>query len=85
MRKRVELSARSSCMRSAHPEEMVFVLLGRDVAAPAAIRAWIQERIRLGKNVHTDEQISEAAQCAEIMEREGRQWVGAATSQPFTR
>jgi L-aminopeptidase/D-esterase-like protein len=69
-------------MRSAHPEEMVFVLLGRDAAAPVAIRAWVQERIRLGKNAPTDEQIAEAMQCAEIMEREGRKWVGAATHYP---
>jgi len=26
---------------------MIFVLLGRDMAAPAAIHAWVEERIRL--------------------------------------
>jgi deoxycytidylate deaminase len=82
MRKKDELSKVGTCMRSAHPEEMVFVLLGRDVAAPATIRAWIAERLRLGKNVESDEQIVEALACARTMETEGRQWVGAATHYP---
>jgi hypothetical protein len=62
---------------------MVFVLLGRDAAAPAAIRAWAAERIRLGKNAPTDEQIVEALRCADTMQAEGRRWVGAAV-QPST-
>jgi hypothetical protein len=82
MRKKEELSRRNTCMDSAHPEEMVFVLLGRDVAAPATIRAWVNERILLGKNASTDEQIVEALACADTMEKEGRQWVGAATHYP---
>jgi len=49
---------------------MLFVLLGRDKAAPFAIRAWVAERIRLGKNKPDDPQIAEALQCAGIMERE---------------
>jgi hypothetical protein len=49
---------------------MTFVLLGRDAAAPAAIRAWIVERIRLGKNQPGDEQIIEAEECARSMEAE---------------
>jgi len=64
-------------MQHAHPDEMVFVLLSRDAAAPVAIRAWVAERIRLGKNVETDEQIVEALECARVMESEGRQWVDA--------
>ena len=47
---------------------MIFVLLGRDAAAPVAIRAWVQERIRIGKNKSTDAQIEEAIQCADDME-----------------
>ena len=49
---------------------MLFVLLGRDKAAPFAIRAWVEERIRLGKNERTDAQITEALACAATMEAE---------------
>ncbi len=75
MRKKDELSKTDSCVAHAHPEEMLFVLLGRDPAAPAAIRAWAAERIRLGKNVETDLQIGDALTIAGIMELEGRKWV----------
>ena len=83
MRKREELSRKDTCMAHAHPEEMTFVLLGRDVAAPATIRAWVAERVRLGKNVATDEQVVEALACADTMEKEGRQWVSAAKHYPL--
>jgi hypothetical protein len=49
-------------------DEMVFVLLGRDAAAPAAIRAWIMERIRLGKNESGDAQLADAGRIADAME-----------------
>lgn len=75
MRKKDELSREHTCMQHAHPEEMVFVLLSRDAAAPVAIRAWVAERLRLGKNVETDTQIVEALECAKTMEIEGRSWV----------
>jgi hypothetical protein len=74
MRKKDELSLSNTCMAHAHEREMVFVLLSRDAAAPVAIRAWIAERLRLGKNVETDEQIVEALDCAATMEAEGRTW-----------
>lgn len=74
MRKKDELSRPDTCMAHAHEEEMVFVLLGRDLAAPVAIRAWVAERLRLGKNVDTDPQIVEALDCARTMEVEGRKW-----------
>lgn len=35
-----------------------------------AIRAWIAERLRLGKNTLGDEQIREAFECATLMELE---------------
>lgn len=75
MRKKNELTLEHTCMSHAHPEEMVFVLLSRDAAAPIAIRAWVAERLRLGKNVETDDQIVEALACARTMETEGRKWV----------
>lgn len=70
MRKSQELTDPRSCMSRALDNEMTFVLLGRDVAAPVAIRAWIEERIRLGKNTRDDSQILEALACADTMEGE---------------
>lgn len=67
MLKRDELSDPNSCMNRAKDDELTFVLLGRDAAAPIAIRAWCLERIRLGKNEPGDEQIQEAMQCAAAM------------------
>jgi hypothetical protein len=68
MIKRKELTDSNSCMSRAADDEMTFVLLGRDSAAPAAIRAWIGERIRLGKNQPGDPQVTEAEMCARAME-----------------
>lgn len=70
MRTRHELADPTSCLNRAKKDEMVFVLLGRDAAAPTVIRLWAAERIRLRKNQPGDEQIQEALACAEIMERE---------------
>lgn len=70
MRKSQELSDPKSCMSRARDDEMTFVLLGRDAAAPATIRFWANERIRLGKNTSTDPQIVEAFECAAAMESE---------------
>lgn len=70
MIKRDELEDSESCLNKARPDERLFVLLARDPAAPVAIRAWIAERIRLGKNVPLDGQILEAADCASLMEIE---------------
>lgn len=76
MRKKDELARPDTCMAHAHPDEMVFVLLGRDPAAPDAIRTWANKRIELGKNDRFDPQIVEALDCADTMEIEGRKWVG---------
>ena len=46
---------------------MLFVLLARDEAAPAAIQAWINARVSLGLNKPGDPQLVEAGRCAEIM------------------
>jgi hypothetical protein len=87
MRKEDELSKKHTCMQHAHSKEMVFVLLSRDAAAPAAIRAWVAERLRLGKNTKTDKQIVEALACAQTMETEGTKWrdVQQAACDGFTR
>lgn len=68
MMKRHELSETGSCFNKAHDDEILFVLLARDVAAPATIRAWCAERVRLGKNAWDDPQVKEALRCAESME-----------------
>lgn len=67
MIKREELTDPNSCMSRALDNEMTFVLLARDVAAPATIRFWIAERIRLGKNKAGDPQMEEASCCASAM------------------
>lgn len=60
MKKSEELAYPMSCLNRADDDELLFVLLGRDKAAPGAVRFWIEERIRLGKNTRTDAQIVEA-------------------------
>ena len=72
MIKTQEVADPQSCLNHAKPDEMLFVLLGRDPAAPAAIRAWIAERIRLGKNQPSDDQIYEAENCALRIENDQR-------------
>lgn len=68
MKKRDELTDPSSCMSRARDDEWTFVLLGRDQAAPATIRFWVKERIRLGKNTMSDPQIREALDAAYAIE-----------------
>ena len=70
MRKQFELKSPRSCLNKASDNEPLFVLLGRDPAAPAAIRAWVQLRILMRKNVFADKQIQEALDMADLMERE---------------
>lgn len=70
MRAQQEKSDAQSCLNRARADEMVFTLLGRDVAAPIAIRAWIEARVRYGKNQPGDRQLIEAEQCASAMETE---------------
>lgn len=70
MLKQDEVEYTESCFNKARDDERLFVLLSRDPAAPVAIRAWVKERIRIGKNTPGDAQIVEALDCAERMERE---------------
>ena len=67
MKKRDELNNPKSCLAKAKDDEWIFVLLGRDPAAQAAIIAWCNERIRLGLNVEEDGQIAEALECSNKM------------------
>ena len=70
MRKSDELTNPNSCISRAKDDEWTFVLLGRDKAAPATIRFWVSERIRLGKNTPSDPQIVKALCCAQSMEQQ---------------
>lgn len=70
MRKTEELKNPDSCMNRALPDEMTFILLGRDIAAPATIREWCRLRCALGKNSPEDDQIREALACADVMDAE---------------
>lgn len=70
MRKIEEIANPNSCLRKAKENEMLFVLLARDKAAPRVIRYWAAERVRLGLNKIDDKQIVEAFECATIMEKE---------------
>jgi len=69
------------CYANAKDDEPMFVLLGRDKAAPAAVRFWALERIKTGKNRATDQQIVEARECADAME----QYAGTKTVHPLDR
>ncbi len=60
MQKHRELADPNSCLNKAADDEWLFVLLGRDDAAWVAVRAWIEERIRSGKNRRDDPKIQEA-------------------------
>jgi hypothetical protein len=70
MLKRLELADPNSCMSRALTDEMTFVLLARDIAAPDTIRYWVRQRIANGKNSIDDPQITEALECALEMERQ---------------
>jgi hypothetical protein len=70
MRKVDELAHPMSCLNRARDDEFIFVLLARDVAAPAAIRYWVDQRIKLLKNFPSDPQILHALEVATQMEKE---------------
>lgn len=72
MKKIDEIRNPNSCLNKAGNFERIFVLLGRDPAAPVAIRSWIAERVRLLKNHPNDPQITEALECALLMEKEAK-------------
>jgi hypothetical protein len=82
--KRDEIEYSESCLNKARDDERLFVLLSRDPAAPVAIRAWVAERLRLGKNTSDDGQVVEALECARLMEVE-RAEVDAARRQEKIR
>lgn len=70
MRKDIEATDPNSCWNKAKDDELTFVLLGRDDAAPGTIEDWCQRRIALGKNTVDAPQIQEALACADRMRKE---------------
>lgn len=70
MRKSEEISRADSCLNRALPNENVFVLLGRDAAAPTTIRYWAAVRVLRGVNRDTDTEIVEARALADAMDAE---------------
>jgi len=55
-----EIVNEDSCFNKARIDETVFILLGRDPSAAAAIREWAKDRIMRGKNKADDPQIVSA-------------------------
>lgn len=58
--KRENLLELHSCFNKAEDDEPLFILLGRDASAPVALRFWIEDRIKRGKNKRDDPQIQDA-------------------------
>jgi len=56
-----------SCWNKAEEYEEMFILLGRDPAAPVTIRAWWKERIRLGLDEPNSPKIVSAQGIAQKM------------------
>jgi hypothetical protein len=70
MRKSQELTDPASCFSKARDDEILFVLLARDPAAPGTIRDWIDRRIEMGLNQPGDSKLIEADECARRIEIE---------------
>ena len=72
MTKSDEIEFPDSCWNRARDDELVFVLLGRDAAAPETIRFWARLRKKLGLNTDYSDQIMSARALALLMERSGK-------------
>lgn len=70
MIKRDEATHPNSCWNKAKDDEMLFVLLARDIAGADTVRFWVKQRISMGKNKADDPQIIEALHCADKMQLE---------------
>ena len=56
---------RFDCYDNVHPDEPMFVLLGRDPMAGALVRQWADARERRGEDA---EKVSEARRCADALD-----------------
>lgn len=57
-----------SCWNRARLGEPMFILLGRDKKAPAAVRSWVASRVNSGMNKSGDEKTESALRIARDME-----------------
>lgn len=64
MLKKEELKQPTSCLNSAAPDELVFVLRAKDKLSPQTIRHWAT----MAEGVHEPEKIAEARAAADAME-----------------
>ena len=67
MTKQENIENPDSCWNKADLDELLFVILERDPAAPATVRFWCDERIRQGLNHETDAKIQNAREIASKM------------------
>lgn len=72
MTKQEEFSNQNSCFNRARQEELMFILLERDIATPDTIRYWAQLRVKSGKNTLKSAQIQEALTLADRIEQRKR-------------
>jgi len=70
--KQEEIDNPDSCWNKAEPDEMIFVILARDKAAPATLRKWADERLAEGLNGPMDQKIINARAAAATMEEQFR-------------
>lgn len=61
MLKKDEIATPDSCLNKAKDDEPIFVLRGKDPAAPATLAKWINRRVELGLNDYGDRKTLEAA------------------------
>lgn len=60
LNKKQQIENPNSCLNKARDDELIFVLLARDEAAQLAVAAWIEARIKSGKNKPGDAKIQSA-------------------------
>ncbi len=65
MIKSEELSNPNSCLNKAKDDEILFVILDRDLAFAGTILYWIEKRIQLGLNKRDDLKMIETANCVQ--------------------
>lgn len=68
MPKRENIEDKNSCLGKAADDEPIFILRGSNPSAISAISAWIDSRVKLGKNQNGDLKIRSAIQVMMDME-----------------
>ncbi len=73
MIKRDEVRRPDSCLNRAREDEIVFVLLGRDMTTPITILKWAMERIKISKSAVDSDEIKDAVRMADTLIEEHKQ------------